>query len=49
MTIKGHMLDVLLATVAALGLAIVLSVEDASAMDVRPPAQAQVQVQVLTP
>lgn len=47
MTIKGHMLDVMLATVAALGLAIVLSVEDASAMDVPPPMPAQ--AHVLTP
>ena len=44
MTLKGHMLDVLLATVAALGLAIVLSVEDAYAMDVPPPMSAQMQV-----
>jgi hypothetical protein len=44
MTLKGHMLDVLLAAAAALGLAIVLSVEDAYAMDVPPPMPAQVQV-----
>jgi hypothetical protein len=44
MTLKGHMLDVLLATVATLGLAIALSVEDASAMDVPPPMSAQSQV-----
>ncbi len=47
MTIKGHMLDVMLATVAALGLAIVLSVEDTSAMDVPPPMPTQ--AHVLTP
>ena len=44
MTLRGHMLDLLLATVAALGLAIVLSVENANAMDVPPPASAQTQV-----
>jgi hypothetical protein len=44
MTLKGHMLDVLLAAVATLGLAIVLSVDDAYAMDVPPPTPAQMQV-----
>lgn len=44
MTLKGHMLDYLFATVAALGLAIVLSVQTASAMDVPPSAWAQTQV-----
>ena len=44
MTLKGHMLDVLLASVAALGLAIVLSVEDATAMDMPPTMPAQIQV-----
>jgi len=46
MTLKGHMLDVLLATVATLGLAIVLSVEDANAMDVPPMSE---QMQVIAP
>jgi hypothetical protein len=44
MALKGRMLDVLLAVVATLGLAIALSVQDAAAMDVPPPASAQMQV-----
>lgn len=44
MVLKGHGLDVLLAAVATLGLAIALSVQDASAMDVPPPVAAQMQV-----
>lgn len=43
MALKGHMLDVLLIAAAALGLAIALSVEHASAMDVAPPMAAQMQ------
>ena len=43
MALKGHMLDVLLAAVATLGLAIALSVQDAAAMDV-PPSAAQMHV-----
>ena len=44
MALKGHMLDVLLAAAATLGLAIALSVQDATAMDVPPPVSAQMQV-----
>lgn len=44
MTLKGHMLDVLLAAAAGLALAITLSVDDAYAMDVPPPTPAQMQV-----
>ena len=44
MALKGHMLDVLLAAVATLMLAITLSVEHASAIDVPPPMAAQMQV-----
>jgi hypothetical protein len=44
MALKGHMLDVLLAAVATLGLAITLSVQNAAAMDVPPPMAAQTHV-----
>jgi hypothetical protein len=44
MALKGHMLYVLLAAAATLMLAITLSVEHASAMDVPPLMAAQTQV-----
>ncbi len=42
MTMRGHALDLALATLAALGLAITLSVSHAEALDT-PPQPAQVQ------
>jgi hypothetical protein len=44
MAIRNHMLDLMLAVVATLGLVIALSVEHASAMDVPPPMAAQMHV-----
>ena len=44
--LRNHMTDALLAAIAALALAVTLSVEQASAMDVPPPVG---HVQVLAP